>query len=174
MTRKNWYWDIPIPYSKIKQILAREEDPRFARIAGAMLSRMQDPKQAFELISPAAFCRHFRAIEKEILSDEWTKGKAAFWKATYLRLSKELKEKGEKIRKPEKIELDDFDRVLLEKVKQCRKNALMSQKELAEFMGYSQQYISGIETGREKMTLDFLKKLSGITRERIELIIEKK
>ena len=49
----------------------------------------------------------------------------------------------------------------------------MSQKELAQFMGYSQQFISGIETGRQKMTVDFLKKLSQITGQRIDLIIEK-
>lgn len=172
MTRKNWYWDIRIPYSKIRRILTREEDPRFVRIASALLARVTDPKQVFGLITPAAFCRRYRSIENEIKADEWTKEKAAFWKATYLRLSKELREKGEKIRKPEKIQLDDFDRALIEKVKQCRENALMSQKELAEFMGYSQQYISGIEKGREKISLDFLKKLTQVTNQRLELVFE--
>ena len=97
MTRKNWYWDINLPYTKIKQILTREDDPRFPRIAGTLLARVKDHKQVFGLISQDAFCRRFRAIEHEIKSDEWTKEKAAFWKATYLRLSKELKEKGIKI-----------------------------------------------------------------------------
>ncbi len=170
MTRKNWYWDINLPYKKIEQILAREDDPRFPRIAGALLSRVQDPKQVFELISKKAFCRRYRAIQKEITSDEWTKEKAAFWKASYLRLSKELRERGERIREPEKIELDDFDRALIEKVTQCRKAALMSQKELAEFMEYSQQYISGIEKGREKISIDFLKKLSQVTRQSFEMV----
>ena len=173
MKRKNWYWDLNMSYSKIKTILKREDDPRFPRLAGLLISRVRDPKQVFELIPPAGFCRHFRAIEREITSDEWTKEKAAFWKATYLRLSKDLREKGEKIRWPARIELDDFDRALIEKIKQCRKNALMSQGELAEFMDCSQQYISGIETGREGASLDFLKKLAGITRQRIELIFEK-
>lgn len=172
MKRRNWYWDFNMPYKKIKQILGREDDPRFPRLAGALLARVQDPKQVFELITPSVFCRRFRAIKKEIISDEWTKQKAAFWKATYLRLSKELREKGEKIRKPEKIELDGFDRTLIEKVKQCRKNALMSQKELAGFMGYSQQYISGIEKGREKVSIDFLKKLAQVTHQRIDVQFE--
>ena len=170
MTRQNWYWDLNIPYSKIKEILKREDDPRFPRLAGALLARVQDPKQVFGLITPQAFCRRYRAIEKEITSDEWTREKAAFWKATYLRLSKELREKGEKIRNPDVIKLDPFDRLLIEKVKQCRKNALMSQAELAHFMGCSQQYISGIEKGREKISLDFLKKLAGTTRQPIEII----
>ena len=173
MTRQNWYWDLNMPFKKIKQILAREDDPRFPKIAGTLLARVQDPKQVFNLIAPAAFCRRYQAIENEIKSDEWAKEKAAFWKATYLRLSKELQGKGEKIRRPEVIELDAFDRALVEKVIQCRKVAAMSQKELAQFMGYSQQFISGIETGRQKMTVDFLKKLSQITGQRIDLAIEK-
>ena len=173
MTRENWYWDLNMPLKKIKQILAREDDPRFPRLAGTLLARVQDSKQVFNLITPTSFCRRYQAIENEIKSDEWAKEKAAFWKATYLRLSKELQEKGEKIRKPEVIELDAFDRALVEKVKQCRKAAAMSQKELAQFMDYSQQFISGIETGREKITVEFLKKLSEITDQRIDLRIEK-
>jgi DNA-binding XRE family transcriptional regulator len=172
MKRKNWYWDIHLPYKKIVQILVRENDPRFPRIAGALLSRVQDPKQVFDLISPKAFCRRYYAIQKEITSDEWTKEKAAFWKASYLRLSKELREQGERIREPGKMTLDDFDRSLIEKVKDCRKAALMSQKELAEFVGVSQQYISGIEKGREKISIDFFKKLSHVTHQRIDIVFE--
>lgn len=173
MTRKNWYWDLNLPFKKIKQILAREDDPRFPRLAGALLARVKDPKQVFELITPQAFCRRFRSIQKEISSDEWTREKAAFWKSTFLRLSKELREKGESIRKAARIELDDFDRTLVEKVRQCRKGALMSQKELAEFMGCSQQYISGIEKGRERISVDFLKRLARVTQQRIELVFER-
>ncbi len=171
MTRQNWHWDLNLSESKLKKILARENDPRFVRIAGTLLSRTEDPEQVFKLISQASFCRRWNAIEREIKSDEWNKEKAAFWKATYLRLSKELQEKGERIRKPELIELDTFDRALIEKVKQCRRAVAMSQKEIAQFMGYSQQFISGIETGREKITVDFLKKFEHVTGHRILPII---
>lgn len=173
MTRKNWYWDINLPYKKIEYILAHEDDPRFPRIAGSLLSRVQDPKQVFELISPKSFCRRYYSIQNEITSDEWTKERAAFWKATYLRLSEEFREQGERIREPEKIELNDFERALIEKVKDCRKATMMTQEELAERMEYSQQYISGIETGREKISLDFLKKLSEVTNQQIEFFLEK-
>ncbi len=170
MTRQNWHWDIHLPETKIKEILTREDDPRFPRIAGALLSRIHDPKEAFKWIAPTAFCRRWRAIEQEIKSDEWTKDKAAFWKATYLRLSKELREKGEKIRQTEIIPLDNFDKDLVAKIRECRKKALMTQKELAEFMGCSQQFISNIEKGREKPNLDFLKKLAQITKDSLQLI----
>ena len=172
MTRKNWHWDLNLPEKKIERILAREDDPRFPSVAGTLLARVQDPKQVFSLITPQAFCRRFRAIQHEIASDEWTKDKGAFWKATYLRLSKELREKGERIRQPARITLDAFDRVLIAKVNACRKAAAMSQKELAQFMGCSQQYISGMEKGREKVTLDFLKKLTQITNQQIELVFD--
>lgn len=171
MKRRNWYWDLNSPFKKIKQILSREDDPRFPGLAGTLLARVQDPKQVFELITPTAFCRRYQAIENEMMSDEWTRERAAFWKATYLRLLKELQAKGQRVRQPEVIELDAFDRSLIEKMKQSRKAAVMSQKELAQFMGYSQQYISGIETGREKVTVDFLKKLAQITGQQIDLVI---
>ena len=170
MTRKNWHWDIHLSETKIKEILVREDDPRFPRIAGALASRVEDPKEVFKLVTPRAFCRRWRAIEREIKSDEWARDKAAFWKATYLRLSKELKEKGEKIRQAELIQLDDFDRALVVQIRECRKKALMTQKELAGFMGCSQQFISNIEKGRERPSLDFLKKLARITQGSLQVI----
>ena len=170
MTRQNWHWDINLSESKIKKILAQEDDLRFPRIAGALLSRIEDPQEVFKLITPAAFCRRWRAIEREIKSDEWTKEKAAFWKTTYIRLSKELRKKGEKIRHAELIQLDDFDRDLVAKIRECRKKALMTQMELAGFMGCSQQFISNIEKGRERAHLGFLKKLARITRQPFELV----
>ena len=167
MTRQNWHWDISLPETKIREILTREDDPRFPRIAGVVMSRVEDPKEVFKLITPLAFCRRWRAIEREIKSDEWTKEKAAFWKSTYIKLSKELRNKGEKIRKTEKIPLDSFTRDVIVQIRKTRKRALMSQKELAEFMGCSQQYISGIEKGRERVSLEFLKKFASITNEPI-------
>jgi DNA-binding XRE family transcriptional regulator len=171
MKRQNWHWDLNIPYEKIRHILKHEDDPRFARIAGTLLSRVRNPKQVFELITPTAFCRRYRAIQNEIISDGWTRHRAAFWKATYLRLSRECRAKGVTIRRRAKLKLDDFDYALIQKIKQCRKGALMSQSELAQFVGCNQQYISGIETGRERISLEFLKKLAQITHQRIELII---
>ncbi len=152
----------------------REDDMRFPRVAGTLLARVQSPAQVFEWMSPGAFCRHYRAIQNEIVNDAWTKEKAAFWKATYLRLSQEMKEKGERIRRPSEIKLDNMDRTLIAKIKESRKAALLSQKELAEFMGCNQQYISGIETGREKVTIDFLKKLSEVTGQPLHIVIDGK
>lgn len=164
MTRRNWHWDIHLPEAKILGILAREDDPRFPRIAGALVSRIDDPKDVFKLITPLAFCRRWRAIEQAITSDAWTREKTAFWKATYLRLSKELREKGEKIRQAETISMDPFDKELIAKIRACREQALMTQQELAGFMGCNQQFISNIEKGRQKPNLDFLKKLSRVTK----------
>ena len=170
MTRRNWHWDINLPEAKLRRILAREDDPRFPRIAGALVSRIDDPKDVFSLITPLAFCRRWRAIEREITSNEWTREKAAFWRATYLRLSKELREKGEKIRQRETIPMDRFDRNLIAKIRACREQALMTQQELAGFMGCNQQFISNIEKGRQKPNLDFLKKLSRITKGSLQVI----
>ena len=170
MISQNWHWDINLPEAKIKEILTREDDPRFPRIAGALVSRVKDPKEVFKLITPLSFCRRWRVIEREIKSDEWNRERAAFWKTVHLRLSKELREKGERIRQVEFIRLDDFDKNLVSKIREYRKKALMTQKELAGFMRCSQQFISNIEKGREKPNLDFLKKLAQTTRRSFQLI----
>ena len=77
-----------------------------------------------------------------------------------------------KIRQKKIVGLDSFDRDLIEKVKQCRKTAVMSQEELAQFMGDSQQFISGIETGREKITVEFLKSPIRLTGQTIDLTLK--
>jgi len=156
----NWYWDLRIPLETIKGILADERNPRFARVAGKLLARSKDPGEVFALITPLAFCRRFRAIQREIGKDEWTKDQAAFWRATYERHLRELRKAGVRVRQEEPSEPDPFTKDLLAKLLSCREEANLSQAALANALGCSQQFVSGIESGREKPTLDYLRKFA--------------
>lgn len=172
MKQTNWHWDLHIPPEAIREILANDRDPRFASIAARLLARSSDSQEVFSLISPKAFCRRFYAIQREMAKDEWTKEKAAFWWATYQRYLHQFRKEGVRIRERSPREIDAFSRRLLEKVRSCRQQAHLSQRELAAQMGYSQQFISGIESGREKITLDFLRKFAEATGSRFDVILQ--
>lgn len=156
----NWHWDLRIPFETIKAILADDHNPRFARVAGKLLARTKDPDEVFSLITPLAFCRRFRAIQREISKDEWTKDQAAFWRATYERHLRELRKAGVRIRQEEPREPDPFTKDVLAKLRSCREEANLSQAAVAGALGCSQQFVSGIESGREKPTLDYLRKFA--------------
>lgn len=163
MKQTNWHWDLRIPPEAIREILANDQDPRFTSIAARLLARSSDPQEVFSLISPKAFCRRFYSIQREIAKDEWTREKAAFWRATYQRYLRQFRKEGVRIRERAPRDLDAFSQELLGKVRSCREQAHLSQRELAKRLRYSQQFISGIESGWEKITLDFLRKFAAAT-----------
>ena len=169
MKQTNWHWDLQLPVERITQILKNDQDPSFVSVAARLLSRNDEPQEVFSFITPLAFCRRFSAIQREIKKDEWTKEKAAFWKATYHRYLKEFRQAGVRVREQSSPEVDELTQSILEKMRVCRDRAGLSQRELARRMGYSQQFVSGIESGREKVTLAYLQKFAEATDSRFDL-----
>jgi len=171
MKETNWHWDLRISPEAIREMLANDQGPQFVSIAARLLARSDDPKEVFSWISPTAFCRRFHAIQREISKDEWTKEKAAFWQATYQRYLRQFRKEGVRIRERAPREIDAFSRRILEKMRVCRQQAHLSQRELAKRMKYSQQFISGVESGREKITLDFLRKFAEATDSPFDVVL---
>lgn len=171
MKRENWYWDLGMPFEKIREILADEQNPTFPRIAARLLARVDDPEQVFSLIKPLAFCRRFYAIQQKVNKDEWTKEKGAFWRATYERYSREFQRSGVRLRQRLAPERDPFIEELTGKVRECREALHLSQGEVAEMLGCSQQFVSGIEQGREKITIDYLRRFANKTGSDFDLIL---
>ncbi len=171
MKQTNWYWDLRISPEAIREVLENDQNPKFVSVAARLLARTNDPQEVFSWISPKAFCRRFYAIQREISKDEWTKEKAAFWRATYQRYLRQFRKEGVRIRERAPREIDAFSRRILEKMRTCRQRAHLSQRELAAQMGYSQQFISGVENGREKITIDFLRKFAEATGSRFDVTL---
>jgi len=171
MKRENWYWDLGMPFEKILEILTDEQNPKFPRIAARLLARVDDPEQVFSLIKPLAFCRRFYAIQQEVNKDEWTKEKGAFWRVTYERYSREFQRSGIRLRQRQPREPDPFIDELAGKLRECREALNFSQGQVAEMLGCSQQFISGIEQGREKITIDYLRRFANKTGSDFDLIL---
>ncbi len=163
MKRENWYWDLGMPFEKIREILTDEQNPKFPRLAARLLARVDDPEQVFSLIKPLAFCRRFIAIQQEVNKDEWTKEKGAFWRATYERYIREFQRSGVRLRQRLPLERDPFVEELTSKMRRCREALHFSQGQVAEMLGCSQQFVSGIEQGREKITIDYLRRFASKT-----------
>lgn len=171
MKRENWYWDLGMPFEKIREILTDEQNPKFPRLAARLLARVDDPEQVFSLIKPLAFCRRFYAIQQEVNKDEWTKEKGAFWRATYERYSREFQRSGVRLRQRQPREPDPFIDELAGKLRECREAMNLSQGQVAEMLDCSQQFISGIEQGREKITIDYLRRFASKTGCDFDLIL---
>lgn len=163
MKRENWYWDLGMPFEEIRGILADERHPKFPRIAAHLLARVDDPGQVFSLVTPLAFCRRFIAIQQEVNKDEWTKDKGAFWRATYERYVREFQRSGVRLRQRPPRERDPLIEELTGQLRQCREALHLSQGDVAEMLGCSQQFVSGIEQGREKITIDYLRRFANKT-----------
>lgn len=171
MKRENWYWDLGMPFEKIRKILTDERNPKFPRVAARLLARVDDPEQVFSLIKPLAFCRRFYAIQQEVNKDEWTKEKGAFWRATYERYSREFQRSGVRLRQRQAREPDPFIDELAGKLRESREALNFSQGQVAEMLGCSQQFVSGIEQGREKITIDYLRRFASKTGCDFDLIL---
>lgn len=171
MKRENWYWDLGMPFEKIRDILADEQNPKFPRIVARLLARVDDPEQVFSLVTPLAFCRRFFAIQEEVNKDEWTKEKAAFWRATYERYVREFQHSGVRLRQRQPRERDPFTEELTTKLRESREALHLSQGEVADMLGCSQQFVSGIEQGREKVTIDYLRRFADKTGSEFGLVL---
>jgi transcriptional regulator with XRE-family HTH domain len=171
MKRKNWYWDLGLPFEKIRDILTDEQNPRFPRVAARLLARVDEPEQVFSLITPLAFCRRFIAIQQEVNKDEWTKEKGAFWRATYERYLREFQHSGVRLRQRQPRERDSVTEELTTKLRESREALHLSQGEVADMLGCSQQFVSGIEQGREKVTIDYLRRFADKTGSEFDLVL---
>jgi len=59
------------------------------------------------------------------------------------------------------------------KIQGLRKSRGMTQKELADFLGYSESYISYIEKGERKVSVEDLQKIAKIFSVDVDFLIEK-
>ena len=60
-----------------------------------------------------------------------------------------------------------------EKIQNLRKSRGMTQKELADFLGYSESFISYVEKGERKISVEDLQKVAKIFSVDIDFLLEK-
>lgn len=171
MTPKNWYWDLKLSFDAIKAILANDRHPQFPYMAARLLSSTDDSQYVFSLMTPLVFYRNFSAIRRALQHDQWQRDTLALWEATYRRYAREFQEAGVRVRRSRVLAVDPLTTTVLEQMRGARARAGMTQRELAKQLQCSQQLVSAIERGREKLTLDYLQRFSDATGCRPEVFL---
>jgi len=163
----NWLWDTRLDEKKVKDILKDPENPRFSIYAEKLFSRVDDPAVVFQFIDQTTFARKWPAIKKRIEKDAWARSRVEFWQVLYRRLRSRLQEEGVRLRTRKEIGSFPERMTVAQQIRKTRMQAGYTQKELAEKLGVIQQYVSKIESGRENVTIDTLKKIADVLDRRL-------
>ena len=158
--KTNWLWDSRLDEGEVKEILKDENHPKFDIYAEKLLSRVNDPKMVFNIVDKVTFCKKWPNIKKRMRKDRWLESKVIFWQTIYERVHESLKEQGIKIRKAQKVRISPERAKLAQQIKNTRTKLGYTQEDMAKKLGVIQQYISKIESGRENVSVDTLKRIA--------------
>lgn len=159
--RPEWLWDRNISVKEIQNVLKDPEHERFSELAALLLSRNNAPKEIFgQYLDKKIFVQNWARIKRRMRTNAWNDPRIIFWQAVYQKLALEFKREGIPIRpsKQEKIK-DNLIQQVAQMVRTRRQAMDLTQSELAEKIGISQQIISRIEKGRDNMRLLTLEKV---------------
>jgi DNA-binding Xre family transcriptional regulator len=150
-----YFWDLNEAALKdTENILKDPKHSKFQSRIVRLLSRCQDPKEVFSVISREDFIkawpklrRYWMKIDKESDFRDW-------WQAIYEEASKgDIKNK-----KSDSMPSLLFEKVGI-KIREARIDREMSQKDLALAIGMQQPDISKIEEGKKNITLETLARI---------------
>lgn len=160
--KKDWLWDRKINISEARKILKHPDSDRFVLVASLLLARQADPREVFkDYLNPVIFCKNWQRIKRRMSQDKWTSPRIIFWQAIYEKLLDKYRKKGVRfVREKDAGVRDPVCDAIGREIRRARKEEGLSQGQLAQKAGISQQLISRIEKGRENISLIMLKKIS--------------
>ncbi len=159
--RPAWLWDQDISLEEIQAILKDPHHERFVNLAALLLSRTNTPKEVFaQYLDRTIFIQNWARIKRQMRKDSWNDPRIVFWQAVYEKLVDKFKERGIALRpRREEGTPHELTRQVAQKIKSIRQSLGLTQGELAERIGISQQIISRIERGHNDMRLLTLEKI---------------
>lgn len=151
------FWDRKTTKKEAQAILKDDSDPRFAEFASLVLSRVGKPKEVFDIyMDKMTFLKHWRKIKRRMRKDSWNNTRIIFWDEVYDVLSQDVDKKQ---LKEKRTPVSEEAKMIGDIIKEARRKKQLSQKELAEAAGMSQQLISFLENGYFNVSLSTLKKI---------------
>lgn len=160
---RDWLWDRKISVKQARAILKNPSNRHFFILSALLLSRKNTPGEVLRYyLEPKLFLRYWRKIKTRMRKDAWNNPRIEFWQAIYEKLKEKYERKG--ITFPEEFIAqrpdNGFCKEVADKMKMARKQRGLTQAELAKKLKISQQIISRIESGRENVSLQTLKKIT--------------
>lgn len=158
----NWLWDTRLSEEEVMEILKDGSHPKFDIYAEKLFSRISDPGIVFSIIEKKIFCQKWPNIKKRLKRDQWIKNRVAFWQTIYERIYEEIKSKGIRLRMPQESKASPERMKIAQQIRALRMKLGYTQEDLAKRLGVIQQYISRIETCRENISIDTLKRIADV------------
>lgn len=152
MDIKKYFWDLnPKALKETERIVKNPEDPRFTERFFELLSRCDDPKKIFSIITKKQFVEIWPNIRRYWSKRPQARDFKAWWETVYEQLlKKQTKVKG--------IPAETFVKIG-EIIRKRRLEKNLTQLDLASRTGLNQPDISSIESGKKNITLETLLRL---------------
>lgn len=160
--KTNWLWDSRLSERAVKKILGDDRNPKFDIYAEKLLARIAEPGVVFRLIDEVVFCKRWPELKRRMKRDRWLKERVVFWQTMYERIRERLRERGVKLREPGIVRVPLERRRLAQELRGARVKLGYTQRDVAERLGVIQQYVSRIESGRENVTVDTLRRIANV------------
>jgi transcriptional regulator with XRE-family HTH domain len=157
---ENILWDKKISTDEVKNVLKDENNQQFIYFASTILSRSNNAKKIFsEYIDKVVFCKNWNKIKHRMRQNKWNDKNIDFWDEIYKVVKKaidpSLLKKTKGALKPIKPKIKKMG----DSIRDARKKAKLTQKELAMKTKLSQQTISSLEKGRLNFSFETLIKV---------------
>lgn len=157
----NWLWDRKISAEEVSDIFKNIENPKYIDLAALLLSRSGDPKFVFgQYLDKEEFCQKWPTIKKQMRKNSWNDPRIIFWQAIYEKLLENFTANGVVFRKAKKVAAHSICQEIGERLSKLRQEQQLSQSQLAEKVGVSQQMISLIEGGYDNMSILTIEKIT--------------
>lgn len=172
----NWLWDRKITIQKARTILKNPQDKHFLSLASLLFSRKNNPKEVFNVyIKPIDFIQNWYMIKRRMRKDAWNNPRIEYWQAIYEKLKEKYKKRNINIRKEAVFTKpqNEFCKLIVDKIRNIRRQKGLTQRALAKRLKVSQQLISRIESGRENISLLTLKNIADSLQAKLNIEIYK-
>jgi len=152
MRIEKYFWGVKSnQIKKLKEILKSPQHPKFPEKMYAILTRCDNPKELFTLISEDTFIEYWPRIRRDWIKRGGGEDFRYWWEAVYEQL---LEERGGAV--PYRGIHSKVLRMIGNLIREKRMEKGYTQKDLAMKIGLRQPDISKIEKGRVNITLETL------------------
>ena len=154
------FWDKNTSIEEVKKILKDESHPRFIEFSSLLLARTNKPKNVFSsYLGKQIFVNNWVKIRRKMKQNKWNNTRIIFWNEIYRVVKKDVNIVKVRDVKERPLDFDPEIKNMCDQIKNYRKKSGLTQRDLANKSGLSQQSISFIEQGYVNISIRTLKKI---------------
>jgi DNA-binding XRE family transcriptional regulator len=166
------FWDKNLTKNQVLSILKDGSNPRFIEFASLLLARTNKPKKVFDkYLTQEIFVNNWSNIKRRMKENKWNVSRIIFWDEIYKAVKRKTNIHPVRSAKERFIEIDPAIKELSDLIREQRIKSGLTQMQLANKSGLSQQSISFVERGYVNISLRTLKKIADALN--LKIVLEK-